>query len=552
MISTRCLRLHKDCFFRPIKSRNNTKKKATRIGLLEDKVDQILGQLNSTSQPKPQNAPPTPKSCESSPHPCDVIGNGFISEDEAAFLLNSFRDMIPCFPFVQLSKDTTIKDLRSEKPFLLLSILLVSSFQDVPLHMALEEISKNYLGAHVLQGNHPQPLDTVQGILIILAGTKQKSHLMRFSKYLHLAHAIINCCKFDRSTKIRMMRQRLDVMLDEAGPAETSAIQREERRALIGFYLLDATSSLVMQKAGTMPWSPFLESCALKLSQECEYPTDRHLINYVQLQHMLGRIDALVIREEQVPPLEVNGIIRSLLADFEEYKSQLPFPVDSDVLAALQVRAFRVHIYQSAVFDFYPPFHNITDQSLALPRIEALCHGLSAAKDFITFYFSLPLGIEKSYSYLHWVNAGFIIAASCKLAIASLEPSVRHNPQVKELRESLDYPRELSNLTQRMYAVDRECKGSSGDQHETFFYQEWLRHLGEWFAGKYRLAELDSSEINDGGLAISASGVADNGLYGDPPQDTDFPWADLQDVTVEELLNAWLGPMAMPNFNPFM
>ena len=85
-------------------------------------------------------------------------------------MLDRFHETIPYFPYVQLPKKVRSEGLRTEKPFLLLSILLVTSFQDVPLHLALEEVSTSYLGSTVLQGRHELPLDTIQGLLVTIAG----------------------------------------------------------------------------------------------------------------------------------------------------------------------------------------------------------------------------------------------------------------------------------------------------------------------------------------------------------------------------------------------
>jgi hypothetical protein len=146
--------------------------------VLEDKVDQILGQISHGPLTSPSKTSPSPQSHRSDPqtqdistrHPCDVIGAGLITHNESNRLLDKFHETTPFFPFVQLPREATSQDLRSEKPFLLLSILLVSSFQDVPLHLALEEVSAAYLGGPVLRGEHPQPLDLLQGLLVTVAG----------------------------------------------------------------------------------------------------------------------------------------------------------------------------------------------------------------------------------------------------------------------------------------------------------------------------------------------------------------------------------------------
>lgn len=319
-----------------------------------------------------------------------------------------------------------------------------------------------------------------------------------------------------------------------------------------------------------MPWSQFIESCAEKLSQACEFPADRYLLGQVRLQHMLERIDSLVRRgfsESQARPADIEAIVRSLQSDAQECKARLP--VDRDckltlqciiiistgdlnpntraVTTGIQSHTFEIHLHQTVVFDVFPASTISIDQSAALLRVDALCHGLAAAKQCIDDYYELPVGIEKKFSYSQWTSIGFCVAASCKLVLASLEPSVRHHDQVKGLREALDMPGEVQRLSQRMNTIDQECKGEKWDQHEIFFYRDWLQHLSEWFEAQYRLALSDSAGENNG--VVFAGGVSDStgNIYDSEETDASagFPWLNLQDVSIEEMLNAWLGPAAM-------
>ncbi|KAJ5317423.1 hypothetical protein N7508_001931 [Penicillium antarcticum] len=265
---------------------------------------------------------------------------------------------------------------------------------------------------------------------------------------------------------------------------------------------------------------------------------------------MLVRIDSLVARGfgENQPPADIEVMISSLQSDFEDCKARLPVPIDYDVFQGIPSHAFEIHLYQTTFFDVYQSSAASFDQPMALLRIDALCHGLAAAKQFMSFYFSLPPGIEERFSYTQWTMTGFSVAASCKLVLASLEPSVRDHNQVRELRETLDMRHEIQKSVKRMNTLDQECKGGKWDQHEMFFYQDWLRFLSEWFEEKYRLAQSDSAGENNGALGVFTTGISENNIYEEPQPDPGFPWVGLQDVTIEEMLNAWLGPMNMPHY----
>lgn len=84
-----------------------------------------------------------------------------------------------------------------------------------------------------------------------------------------------------------------------------------------------------MQKTPTFPWTPFIESCAADLSQKCEYPTDQYMIYYVQLQHMLERMNTLATASIEGHP-DMERHIRSFRIEVENYKNRLSIPPSSD------------------------------------------------------------------------------------------------------------------------------------------------------------------------------------------------------------------------------
>jgi hypothetical protein len=126
--------------------------------------------------PRPDQLYPTPKSNEGSDYShraCDVVGKGLVSNELANTLLDNYREAMQYFPFVMLPGRTTVKELRAEKPFILLCIFVTTSFRDTPLQRALEDVLKSYISDVILHSphdNHPNALETFQGLLIVLSG----------------------------------------------------------------------------------------------------------------------------------------------------------------------------------------------------------------------------------------------------------------------------------------------------------------------------------------------------------------------------------------------
>lgn len=140
-------------------------------------MDKILGQINTPNQQRQEDSNSPSESLKSGGHigpdALDVIGRGIVSPSDADLLLYYWRqEVAPGFPFVVLPDAVTVNDLRSGKPFLLLAILFTTSYQDVELNAAIEEVIKSYVGNSVAQGrwNHENPLDVLQGLLVVIAG----------------------------------------------------------------------------------------------------------------------------------------------------------------------------------------------------------------------------------------------------------------------------------------------------------------------------------------------------------------------------------------------
>lgn len=93
--------------------------------------------------------------------------NHFVeSESEAEMLLWTFRsDMEPLFPFVITSPYATVQDIRAEKPFLFLAILMVSCRHDQARQTAIaQKIREITSYAVLIEGE--RNLDILQSLLV--------------------------------------------------------------------------------------------------------------------------------------------------------------------------------------------------------------------------------------------------------------------------------------------------------------------------------------------------------------------------------------------------
>ncbi|KAL4914008.1 hypothetical protein BDW62DRAFT_151173 [Aspergillus aurantiobrunneus] len=388
--------------------------------------------------------------------------------------------MMPHFPFVVLPTDVTTGGLRECKPFLFLAILSVSVTDDRALKRALDEEVRAAVAERTVLARRSASLETLQGLLVLLAWSQHQVQLRSaprdFSTYLHLAIGIAVDLNLDRPVELQRSGRRMNVH-ETKTDVRPLATQREEQRAVIGCSFLSSCFAVISQRMCTFPWSSYLEAFAVELAQNPEYGSDASIIDLVRLQHIFEEIDRVSIGPDS---LDMDGsafqhTFRSFKTRLQEYTSQLSPQLTADhFILASQMHTVNLYLCQVGLFDKASTSH--------LPlsfRSEILCHGLAAAKSSFDWMAMLPLGTERSFSYSEWLQSGFNLILSCKLALMAMSEEHRH-PQVQALCDALDMAGVLRNCVNR-----QECL-QAGSQNTGFDYTGWLRWIQDWFARHYQ------------------------------------------------------------------
>jgi hypothetical protein len=87
---------------------------------------------------------------------------------QANQMVQSFCGRNECFPFVVLSENTTAEELCQQRPFLLLSILVVTSDNNPVLQKSLDERLRKAVATRVVMQSE-NSMDYLQGLIIYLA-----------------------------------------------------------------------------------------------------------------------------------------------------------------------------------------------------------------------------------------------------------------------------------------------------------------------------------------------------------------------------------------------
>jgi len=127
---------------------------------------------NPTSHPRDPTDPVSFHPSQSGQPKDEPLQSQLVDEllvsNEANALLDEYRAMAVCFPFVPVASRTTAHDLHSHKPMLLLAILTVASRKNRSLQLSLEELYRRELAQRTIL-EPCQTLSLLQSILVYLA-----------------------------------------------------------------------------------------------------------------------------------------------------------------------------------------------------------------------------------------------------------------------------------------------------------------------------------------------------------------------------------------------
>lgn len=240
--------------------------------------------------------------------------------------------MLPHFPFVILPPKMTAGELRDQNSFLFLSILAVSATDNQTLQRALDDEVRSVLADRTILGPIQPSLETLQGLLVVLAWSQHQSqnHSKQgngppaFFTYLHIAIGIVMELELDRPVHLRKHSPRMTVQ-KVTTQSQPKGVLRAQQRAALGCYMLSSCSSLIVQKTCAFPWSPHLEDFATELAQKPEAASDRSLIHLVRLQHISERIDSVYTDSsfQESTGLASGSNIDTFMHTFQEFQTQL-------------------------------------------------------------------------------------------------------------------------------------------------------------------------------------------------------------------------------------
>ncbi|KAH8801793.1 hypothetical protein F5884DRAFT_847663 [Xylogone sp. PMI_703] len=441
----RCSRMNKVCQPSP-PMRKRRKMKICSVGegsKLEEKLDTLVTLLKSTTQ----NSPVTVKAAYSNPpqenyeihhnstaanntdhryhtpkgplhNTGDIRESQFIptilcpsisalqfSTEEAESYLNRFRtDFITYFPFVVILPSMTSHNLRQERPTLWTCIMAVASNNSKQQKLLSEEV-REILGREAyVKGT--RTIDLLQAILVYTTWDRyyslERPILMRL---IQLAIAILYDLGIDKPPS---KDPALMLAYDMKGIRKPSRLSRaptmEERRALLGCFLMSSVSGSLLRKGDTLRWTKYSNECLHVLETEKEFESDIFLVQLIKLHLISERVaDApwsnTAIQEACYMKPPASFYLRSLESQLQNFRSSIPDELLGDRMLLMELYTTELTVYEIGISQDPNIFSGQYNM-----RIECLYACLNSIKSWIDIFLCIPPEQYVGFSASVYVN----------------------------------------------------------------------------------------------------------------------------------------------------
>ncbi|GFN17280.1 hypothetical protein AtubIFM55763_004275 [Aspergillus tubingensis] len=192
--------------------------------------------------------------------------------------------MLPYFPCLYVPSGTTAEKLRRDKPFTWLCIMAIASKSSAQRRILFDRI-KHTVAQRLVHEYSCRELDMLQGLLLYLGWSNQqvynKANIYVFTQ---LATGIVyEMGLFNPEAKGKHMLLCVHPEPHENRTAPPRQVM-EERRAVLGCFLLTSTIATFLQQSDSLRWTRHLEDCLRLLEEQQECANDGILVQQVRLQ----------------------------------------------------------------------------------------------------------------------------------------------------------------------------------------------------------------------------------------------------------------------------
>ncbi|KGO65244.1 hypothetical protein PITC_072390 [Penicillium italicum] len=385
------------------------------------------------------------------------VSNAEPSPMEAEENLTNFQtSKLPYFPFVYIPFKTSSELLRRERPFLWLCVMAVSS-KSTAQQQILGTRIRQTIGQQMVV-NSEKNIDLLLGLLTFIAVFAQLAISLVFDLGLNKP--------VPEETSITSNLQKF--------PRPSAPRTMEERRAVLGCFLVTSIISSFLQKIDALRWTRHLEECIEILDNQKECLNDEILVQQVRLQ-LIGA-QAIQSKQHEASSAFVET------TNTEHFLSELD-NIKSDIFGTAPKNVIFLHFYSIELETALSAMLFISNDSI-IPQEKFLHKGLESIIAWFDVFFMIPpigyIGFPFS------IFSQLVRSLTTLYRLATLDESMWDKHHVRKIANPLlILNRVISNFEQVPVVAELDnCDSAEGDvfSRSTRIFRslrsEWESKLG--------------------------------------------------------------------------
>ncbi|PYH65324.1 Zn(II)2Cys6 transcription factor domain-containing protein [Aspergillus vadensis CBS 113365] len=522
----RCQRLNKECRQSAFHRRQNARKSSlSKTGRLEKKLDDLVTLLRAQSSnnagdyaelieelrrepDEDHHHPPPPRSqikvtrTVSTAEKSIDCGTAEPTLSQAEEYLSIFvTQKLPYLPFVYFPPGTTAQQLRSDRPFLWLCIMAVTSKSPSQRRTLCDRIRET-VAQRMVHDCYGRDLDFLLGLLVYIAWSNQQLFKkLNMTIYSQFATAVVFDLMLnqapggDKPSLLSILQTHPD-----EDPSPAPARTMDERRAVLGCFLLTSSISLFLEKSDPLRWTPHMDECLHHLLEHPECLNDEILAQQARFQLINERINTTTTTDPYhtslpsfiSPPLSIYT--HTLTTHLHQTQNKLTPNSQRHRILHLHHSNTHLTIHESALLKQPPSLSTTTNQ---LHHLESLHACLSATSTWLTTFLAIPPAEYAGFPFPIFSQLVRHLAALYRLSTLDDDDEPAwdrgHVRQTVDLMEVMD--RLIGNLGQAAALARLEAQGEDEDE-DVFFYS----------IGKYESVRLKWGGVFGGGVEGQGQG----------------------------------------------
>lgn len=286
------------------------------------------------------------------------------------------------FPFIYIPSATKAHHLQQERPFLSLCIMAVGSKSTSQQQVLGSKIRQTIAQELVFQSE--KNIDLLLGLLTFIGWAHYQVHSKPFlTVFTQLAMSLV--FEFGLNKPVPKDTQLVPCVKEKYSRHPTPRTM-EERRAVLGCFLVTSIISSFLQKIDALRWTPHMDECLQALDERKECLNDEILVQQVRLQLLIEKTALSTLHDGAMKSAEHTREPSSLYS--ESIHSQLQ-DIKIELLSRPKTdEAVLLHLYSTELEIVLSPTFLHTKQ-LTLQQRKSVNAGIDSVKSWFDVFFTI-------------------------------------------------------------------------------------------------------------------------------------------------------------------